>query len=194
MTSQGSASGRFTRAIQQRNLFMAEIALREMSRPSLIWALDYVILLAELQPAKATTTALRWHGRLELEAPTLTLAEAQFALAALVALCDSNRDAIGVLKRLLRKVRPTFGSTRKLVARRRAGFGRTQLPQKSGGKRERQSPHRRSEPQAAPAFKDVVKGSAAALGVRLVRVRRTSRLDAGEKADAREANRRAPAL
>jgi hypothetical protein len=29
MTSQGSASGRFTRAIQQRNLFAAEIALRE---------------------------------------------------------------------------------------------------------------------------------------------------------------------
>ena len=30
MTSQGTASGRFTRAIQQRNLFAAEIALREM--------------------------------------------------------------------------------------------------------------------------------------------------------------------
>jgi hypothetical protein len=39
------------------------------------------------------------HGRLELEAPTLTLAESQFALAALVALCDGNRDAIGVLRR-----------------------------------------------------------------------------------------------
>ena len=33
MTSQGSASGRFTRAIQQRNLFMAEIALKEMGTP-----------------------------------------------------------------------------------------------------------------------------------------------------------------
>jgi hypothetical protein len=108
MTSQGSASGRFTRAIQQRNLFAAEIALREMGTPSLIWALDYVILLAELQPAKAKSAALRWHGRLELEAPTLTLAESQFALAALVALCEGNCDAIGVLRRLLRKVRPTL--------------------------------------------------------------------------------------
>jgi hypothetical protein len=107
MTSQGSASGRFTRAIGQRNPFMAEVALRE-GRPSLIWALDYVILLAELQPAKAKSAALRWHGRLELEAPTLTLAESQFALAALVALCDGNRDAIGVLRRLLRKTRPTL--------------------------------------------------------------------------------------
>jgi hypothetical protein len=108
MTSQGSASGRFTRAIQQRNLFMAEVALREMGNPSLMLALDYVILLADLQPAKAKTAALRWHGRLELEAPTLTLAESQFALAALVGLCDGNRDAVGVLRRLLRRVRPTL--------------------------------------------------------------------------------------
>jgi hypothetical protein len=28
-------------------------------------ALDYVILLAELQPAKAKTAALRWHGRIK---------------------------------------------------------------------------------------------------------------------------------
>jgi hypothetical protein len=108
MTSQGSASGRFTRAIGQRNLFAAEVALREMGNPSLVLALDYVILLAELQPAKAKTAALRWHGRLELEAPTLTLEESQFALAALAALCAGNRDAIGVLRRLLRKVRPTL--------------------------------------------------------------------------------------
>jgi hypothetical protein len=86
MTSQGSASGRFTRAIQQRNLLAAEVALREMGNPSLMLTHDYVILLAELQPAKAKAAALRWHGRLELEVPTLTLAESQFALAALVAL------------------------------------------------------------------------------------------------------------
>jgi hypothetical protein len=108
MTTQGSASGRFTRAIQQRNLFAAEIALREMGDPSLMLALEYVILLAELRPDKAKVAALRWHGRLELEARTLTLAESQFALAALAALCGGNRDAIGVLRRLLRKVRPTL--------------------------------------------------------------------------------------
>lgn len=108
MTSQGSASGRFTRAIQQRNLFGAEVALREMATPSLHVALDYVILLAELKPAKAQSAALRWHGRLELEAPTLTIEESQFALAALAALCRGDRDAIGVLRRLLRKVRPTL--------------------------------------------------------------------------------------
>jgi hypothetical protein len=86
-------------------------------------ALDYVNLLAELQPAKAKTAALRWHGRLELEASTLTLAESQFALAALVALCDGNRDAIGVLRRLLRKVAADIGQRRELSREKNGGCG-----------------------------------------------------------------------
>jgi hypothetical protein len=81
-----------------------------LETPPLTMALEYVILLAELQPAKAKAAALRWHGRLELEAPTLTLAESQFALSALTALCEGDREAIGVLRRLLRKVRPTLMS------------------------------------------------------------------------------------
>jgi hypothetical protein len=109
MTSQGSASGRFTRAIAQRNLFGAEIALREMGTPNLLVALDYLVLLAELQPDKARLAAVRWHGRLELETtPPLSLEESGFALAALAALCRGDREAIGVLRRLLRRVRPTL--------------------------------------------------------------------------------------
>ena len=46
MTSQGSAHGRFTRALQQRNLRGAEIAAKEMGTLSLIDALDYGALLA----------------------------------------------------------------------------------------------------------------------------------------------------
>jgi hypothetical protein len=43
MTSQGSASGRFTRAIKQRNLFLAEMAIREMGGlASLHEGLDYL--------------------------------------------------------------------------------------------------------------------------------------------------------
>jgi hypothetical protein len=49
MTSQGTASGRFTRAIQQRNLFAAHIALREMRAPSLLVARDYLALLVETE-------------------------------------------------------------------------------------------------------------------------------------------------
>jgi len=112
MTTQGSAYGsaygRFARAIKARNLFQAEIALRELGGVGLIDALDYLDLLAELKPAKLEPAALRWHGRLELEANTLTLAESQLALAALAALCAGQREAIPLLKRLLRRVKPTL--------------------------------------------------------------------------------------
>ncbi len=108
MTSPGSAHGRFTRALAQRNLRVAEIAAKEMGGLSLIDALDYLAVLAELQPERSQPAALRWHGRLELESPTLTLAESQLALAALGSLCAGDRDAIGVLRRLLRKVRPSL--------------------------------------------------------------------------------------
>ena len=106
MTSQGSASGRFTRAITTRNLFMAEVALKELHNPSLLLALDYLELVADLKPEKYPLAALRWHGRFELEATTLTLAESQYALAALVALGEGDKSAVDVLRSLLRRVRP----------------------------------------------------------------------------------------
>ena len=108
MTSQGTASGRFTRAIQRRDLFQAELALREMRDPSLLVLVDYLELLADVRPDKFDRAAVRWHGRLELETPTLTVAESQFALAALGALREGDHDAPGVLRKLLRKVRPTL--------------------------------------------------------------------------------------
>jgi hypothetical protein len=107
MTSQGSAHGRFTRAIKQRNLWAAESSLRELGTVSLEDALGYLDLLAELRPEKLERAAVRWHGRLETEAPILTLAESQLALAALASLCAGERDAIEVLRRLLRRVQPT---------------------------------------------------------------------------------------
>jgi hypothetical protein len=107
MTSQGTASGRFTRAIQQRNLWAAEMSLRELGTPPLDAALAYLELLAEQKPEKLERAAVRWHGRLETEAAFLTLAESQLALAALASLCAGERDSVEVLRRLLRRVRPT---------------------------------------------------------------------------------------
>ena len=109
MTSHGSAHGRFTRAIAQRNLAAAEIAARELGGLSLADALDYLVLLAALRPDRAPAAALRWHGRLELEAATLTLVESQLALAALGSLCAGDGEGENLLRRLLRRVQPTLG-------------------------------------------------------------------------------------
>jgi hypothetical protein len=106
MTSQGSAHGRFTRAIKTKNLFAAETALREMRTPSLLLTLDYVVLLSELKPAKAQLAALRWHGRLELEARSMTLEESRLALNALEMLCAGDREVVPILQRLSRRVEP----------------------------------------------------------------------------------------
>jgi hypothetical protein len=108
VTSQGGAHGRFTRAIQTRNLWAAEMALRELGTPSLADALAYLDLLAELKPERLERAAVRWHGRLETETPLLTLGESLLALAALASLCAAEREAIEVLRRLLRRVRPTL--------------------------------------------------------------------------------------
>jgi hypothetical protein len=87
---------------------MAEVALKEMGNPSLLLAPEYLQLLITEKPAKYPLAALRWHGRFELEARTLTLAESQLALSALVALGNGDVESVVVLRRLLRKVRPTL--------------------------------------------------------------------------------------
>jgi hypothetical protein len=106
VTSQGSAHGRFTRAIQRRNLWAAESSLHELGGVSLDDALGYLDLLAEQKPEKLERACVRWHGRLETEATFLSLAESQLALAALASLYAGERDAIEVLRRLLRRVQP----------------------------------------------------------------------------------------
>ena len=107
MTSQGSAHGRFTRATEQRNPFQAEIAARELRCLSLVDALELVILIAAVRPDRLERAAVRWHGRLEVELPALTLAESRFALAALERL-PADPQAGELLRKLLRQVSPTL--------------------------------------------------------------------------------------
>lgn len=108
LTSQGTPGGRFSRALKQKNLWGAEMALREMRQPSLLLLLDYLDLLAELKPEKLPSAALRWHGRLSLEASAgaFTLVDSQLALAALASLCAGDREALVLLRRLLRRAQP----------------------------------------------------------------------------------------
>lgn len=106
MTSQGSAHGRFNRAIKQRNLWAAEIAARELGGLALADALDLLALIAQVRPDRLEPAAIRWHGRLEIESGILTLAESRFALAALERLPHDPQLAAS-LHRLLRKACPT---------------------------------------------------------------------------------------
>lgn len=59
MTGQGSAHGRFTRAITTGNLWAAETAMRELGAVSLLDALDYLALLAALAAAPRSRRAAR---------------------------------------------------------------------------------------------------------------------------------------
>lgn len=83
MTSQGTAQGRFQRAIQRRHLFVAEMAMREMDHVTLANALALTLLIAEENPQRYERAALRWHSRFVEEAREITLADAALALAAL---------------------------------------------------------------------------------------------------------------
>ena len=65
-----------------------------MRDPSLLVLVDYLELLVEVKPEKLEPAAVRWHGRLEVEASSMTLAESQLALAVLASLCAGERDAV----------------------------------------------------------------------------------------------------
>jgi len=86
VTSSGHPRAFFQRAIEGRNLIAAEAAARELGRLTLSDALMLLELYADKDFARFERAAVRWHGRLELEARRLTLSEARFALAALAAL------------------------------------------------------------------------------------------------------------
>lgn len=82
------------------------MAARELRGLSLHDALDLVALIAQVRPDKLEPAAIRWHGRLEIEAKALTLAESRFALMALERLPQDPQLADS-LRRLLRRATPT---------------------------------------------------------------------------------------
>jgi hypothetical protein len=84
VTSQGSAYGRFRRALGTRNPTLAFAAARQL--PSLSLA-DAHALCAD-DPPRYRRAAGRWHTRFCAEARNVSLTEAQLALAALEGLAD----------------------------------------------------------------------------------------------------------
>jgi hypothetical protein len=103
MTSQGSAHGRFQRAIHRRHVQAAEMAAREMGGLSLADALSLCELLANADPARYERAALRWLGRfIDERLPPVT--EVALAASALAELRHGQRNVgVEALKALLRR-------------------------------------------------------------------------------------------
>jgi len=91
MTSQGTAQGRFGRAIHRRHVQAAEMAAREMGGLALADALMLCELLANTDPARYERAALRWLERFISERlPPLT--EVALAASALAELRHGRRN------------------------------------------------------------------------------------------------------
>jgi hypothetical protein len=103
MTSQGTAHGRFTRAIANRNLRAAEDAARELGRLSLEDALGLCVLYRQCVPGRYERAAVRWLERFIAEKRP-ALEEVGLAVGALSELRNGNGAAsMFTLKRLVRR-------------------------------------------------------------------------------------------
>jgi hypothetical protein len=103
MTSQGTAHGRFQRAIQARSVLNAETAAREMGGLSLADALALCELLAACDPKRYERAALRWLQRF-IDERLPPVAEVALAASALAELRHGRR-AVGLaaLRQLVRR-------------------------------------------------------------------------------------------
>jgi hypothetical protein len=102
VTSQGSAHGRFQRAVDRGNLDQAEMAARELGNLSLIDALSLVVLYARTGSPKFEPAAVRWLACLGVEGRDVRIADLQLAAAALACLKGGRRErAEKTLLRLL---------------------------------------------------------------------------------------------
>jgi hypothetical protein len=105
MTSQGTAYGRFRRAIERGQLFHAELAARELGSLTLADALDLLALIAVDDCSRFDRAALRWHSRFVSEARGLRLWESHLVLGALIALPEDAATARGIVTGVARRHR-----------------------------------------------------------------------------------------
>jgi hypothetical protein len=91
MTSQGSAHGRFQRALKRRHVVAAEMAAREMGQLSLLDALTLVACYARTGSPKFERGAVRWLARLAEEREA-SLRDMRIAASALEALQTKHHE------------------------------------------------------------------------------------------------------
>lgn len=103
MTSQGSPSGRFQRAIERGNLFQAELAARELKQLALGQAFQLCLLMAQAGDARFERAAVRWHGRFVTERKIHRLSESQLVLASLAELQHDPEVVEQTLRQLARR-------------------------------------------------------------------------------------------
>jgi hypothetical protein len=103
MTSQGTAHGRFARAVRRGDIVKAQLAAREMGSLSLADALSLCEMLAARDPQRFERAARRWLQRF-IEERSPSLPEVALAAAAMSELRHGRR-AVGIetLRRLLRR-------------------------------------------------------------------------------------------
>jgi len=99
VTAQGHPRAIFRRAIERKNLLVAQTTARELGVVGLDEALELVVLTAELEPHRLDGYGRRWLSRLADER-TLTLGELDLAVTALRALPSSR--AADALRQLVR--------------------------------------------------------------------------------------------
>ncbi|MCA1689041.1 MAG: hypothetical protein LC720_00890 [Actinobacteria bacterium] len=100
MTSQGSAYGRFRRALNRGNLDLVHAAALELPHVDLVDALRIVLLMRGADDERYDRAAARWLGRFALERPSARLEDLQLALHALEALPYNELAARQTLGRL----------------------------------------------------------------------------------------------
>jgi hypothetical protein len=83
VTAQGHPRAIFKRAIERRNVVLAEMTARELGHVSLEEALQLLLLYAAHDPAKFERAAIRWLSRYLDESEGVSFLKAHLALAAL---------------------------------------------------------------------------------------------------------------
>ena len=100
MTSQGSAYGRFRRALQSGNELLILTAAKDLPRIALDDALRICLVLRDSDPDRYERAAVRWLGRFALEARDVTIDAVRSAAEALDDLPEQPAEAMDRLQRL----------------------------------------------------------------------------------------------
>jgi hypothetical protein len=98
----------FRRALERRNLVVAETTAKEIGRISLTEALELTLLIARKDPRRHPRVAARWLLRYLEERDGVTIAEAAMAAACLVALGGDRHEEAAQMLRAMADRAPLF--------------------------------------------------------------------------------------